>query len=116
MIFFSFNLSGCVWFLVGASAAGGYAVSRDTIAGEIDAEYNDVWLAAKNVSQIMGIIKEEDRAKGFLDLNVDKSHVVINIDRLTPETLRLKIKARKYLMPNIGLAQKLFIKINQQIE
>jgi hypothetical protein len=114
----SLSLSGCVWMLLGVGAAGGYAISGDTIAGEIDKDYDSIWTAAEKVSSIMGTIKYKDRAKGYIDVDVEKSKVSINIERLTPETLRLKVSARKYLnlMPNKGLAQKIFVKINQQIE
>lgn len=113
-----FSLSGCVWMLLGAGAAGGYAVSKDSIAGEIDADYDTIWNAAERVSEIMGTIKNKDRTKGIIDLDVDKSKVSIRIERLTLETLRLRVAARKYknLVPDPGLAQKIYVKINQQIE
>lgn len=116
--FLCFSFSGCVWVLLGAGAAGGYAVSGDTIAGEIDADYDSIWSAAENVAKIMGTVKNKDRTKGIIGVDVDRSKVDILIERITPETLRLKVSARKYLnlMPNKGLAQKIYIKINQQIE
>lgn len=116
VIFLGFSLSGCVWVLLGVGAVGGYAFSKDTIAGELDKDYDSIWTAAEKVSAIMGTVKNKDRTKGFIDVDVDKSKVSINIERLTPETLRLKVTARKLLMPNISLAQKIFVKINQQIE
>lgn len=110
------SVSGCVWMVLGVGVAGGYAISKDTIAGELDKDYDSIWTAAEKVCSIMGTVKNKDRTKGFIDVDVDKAKVSINIERLTPETLRLKVSARKYMMPNIALAQKIFVKINQQIE
>ena len=111
-----FSLSGCVWAILGAGAVGGYAISKDTIVGEVDSDYDTLWLAAERVAGIMGEIKTQDRMKGTIELDIDRTRVSIQIERLTLETLRLRIKVRKYMMPNIGLAQKVFIKIQQQIE
>ncbi len=111
-----FSLSGCVWAILGAGAVGGYAVSKDTIVGEIDSDYDTLWMAAERVAGIMGEIKTQDREKGTIELDVDRARISIQIERLTLETLRLQVKGRKYMMPNIGLAQKVFIKIQQQIE
>ncbi|MDP1853344.1 MAG: DUF3568 family protein [Candidatus Omnitrophota bacterium] len=110
------SLSGCAWMVLGVGVAGGYAISKDAIAGELDKDYDSIWTAAEKVSSIMGTVKNKDRTKGFIDADVDKARVSINIERLTPETLRLKVSARKYMMPNIALAQKIFVKINQEIE
>lgn len=109
------NFSGCVFLPWVVGAAGGYAVSKDTIAGEIDADYDTLWDAAMKVSEIMGVINLEDKVRGRIDLNIGKSKVVVIIEVLTPKTMRLKVKARKYLLPNIALAQKMFVKITQQI-
>ncbi len=113
-----FSLSGCVWAILGAGAVGGYAISKDTIVGEIDSDYDTLWLAAERVGGIMGEIKAQDRVKGTIELDIDRTRVSIQIEKLTPETLRLRVKGRKYMymIPNIGLAQKVFIKIQQQVE
>lgn len=109
------NIYGC-WFLVGGAvgAAGAYIVSKDTVQGETDKSYDELWNAALIVSRMRGTIKQEDKARGYLELEADSSQVWIRLIRLTRATTRLKIKARKYNLPNINLAQDIFVKIMEQ--
>ena len=111
-LFLIANIAGC-WFIVGgaAGAAGAYAVSKDTIQGETDKDYDLLWNAAVNVCRIKGTIQSENYAKGEIELGADSSKVLIRLVRLTHPTVRLKISARKYHFPNISLAQELFTKI-----
>ena len=111
--------SGCVPFFVGSAvgALGGYAISRNTIQGETDKDYDALWEAAVNVAKIRGSIKTEDKTQGYLELEANSSRAAIRIFRLTKSTNRLKVSARTKLgLPNIKLAQDIFVKIYQQIE
>jgi hypothetical protein len=110
--FLLINICGC-WFIIGgaAGAAGAYAVSKDTIQGETDKAYDLLWNAAVKVCRIKGTIQYEDYAKGEIELGADSSKAWVRLIRLTQATVRLKISARKYHFPNMGLAQELFTKI-----
>ena len=44
---------------------------------------------------------------------VGTSSLDIDVERLTQKTVRLKVRSRKNLMPNIELAQKVYTKILQ---
>ncbi len=107
------NISGCLPLIVGGAvgAVGGYAASRDTIQGDADKSYERVWSAALMVSRIRGAIKQEDNLSGYIELNVDSSRVWIKLVRLTQATVRLRVSARKHHLPNLGLAQDIFLKI-----
>lgn len=106
------NVCGCLFIVGGAAgAAGAYAVSKDTIQGETDKVYDLLWNAAVKVCRIKGNIQYEDYAKGEIELGADSSKVWVRLIRLTQATVRLKISARKYHFPNMGLAQELFTKI-----
>lgn len=110
------NLAGCWPVILGVGAVGGYAISRDTIQGETDKDIGSVWGAAIKVSEVMGIIRDEDRSKGTLAVEVDRNNVNIKVEELTKTTVRLRVSVRnKYLLPNISLAQKMYTKIIQQI-
>jgi hypothetical protein len=110
------NLAGCWPVILGVGAVGGYAISRDTIQGETDKDIGSVWGAAIKVSEVMGIIRAEDRSKGTLAVEVDRNNVNIKVEELTKTTVRLRVSVRnKYLLPNISLAQKMYTKIIQQI-
>lgn len=110
------NLCGC-WFLVGGAvgAAGAYVVGKDTIQGETDKSYNNLWNSALTVSRFRGTIKEEDSKRGYIELEADSSRVWIRLVRLTPATTRLKVSARNKLhLPDIDLAQDIFVKIMEE--
>ncbi len=112
-----FLLSGCVPLIIGGvGVLGGYAISKDTIGAETDKKVEDLWQASKDVVSIMGIVKKVDEDAKILEANVYGSSVVVRIERLTDVTNRLRVKARKLMMPNIGLAQKIFVKIMQKLE
>lgn len=111
------NVTGCMPLIVGGTvgALGGYAISKDTIQGETDKSYNSLWDAALQVSRIRGIIKQENSARGYIELVADSSRVWIKLIRLTQVTTRLRVSSRnKYRLPNIALAQDIFVKIIEE--
>lgn len=109
--------SGCVPLIIGGvGVLGGYAISRDTIAAESSRSIEDIWKAAKDVLPVMGIIKSTDEDTKTIEANIYSSVVTVRVEKLTEATNRLKVKARKFMMPNIGLAEKIFVKIMQRLE
>ena len=50
-------LSGCAVVLVGAGAAGGYAIGKDYIQGETDKNFDRVYDSAINIADIMGAVE-----------------------------------------------------------
>ncbi len=111
-------LMGCVPVIVGATvgALGGYAISKDTVCGDTDKSYDTLWNSALTISKIRGKLKQEDKLKGYIELEADSSLVRINVIKLTRTTNRLRISARKYGFPNLGLSQDLFIKILEGVK
>ena len=109
-----FNFLGCVPILVGAGAVGGYAISKDTIQGETDIPYDDLWSSALKVSRIRGTIRQEDAAGGYLKLAVESGFIWVRLIKITQATTRLKVSARKYHLPNISLAQDMYLKIMEE--
>lgn len=112
-LFFLVNASGCAPLIIGGAVGvlGGYGISRDTIQGETDTSYDSLWSSALAVSRIRGVIQQEDYAQGYIEMKADSSRVWIRLVRLTQATTRLKVSARKYRLPNISLAQDIFVKI-----
>jgi hypothetical protein len=108
--------SGCAMLLVGVAAGGVgmYAASNDAIQGETDLAYETVWNAAVQVARIRGTISKQDAGAGLIELNAESSKVWIRVSRLTRATTRLRVAARKYKMPNVTLAQDMFVKIIDQ--
>jgi hypothetical protein len=113
----TFSASGCFYLVFGgAAAAGGYAISRDTIQGEMDREFSQVWDSAVEVISIMGRIESQDHEKGEIISIVQGSRVTVDLIQITPATIRLKIKARRMGLPRIGLAQDIYLKVTSQID
>ena len=116
--FMLITLCGCVPLVVGsvvgAAVVGGLAISKDSIQGDTDKSYNNLWNSALTVSKIRGTIKEENNTKGYIELEAEGNYVWIELVKLTKATTRLKISARKLHFPNISLAQDLFVKIMEE--
>jgi hypothetical protein len=110
------NIAGCAPLIIGAAvgAVGGYAVSKDTVQGETDKPYEDLWNAALTVSKIRGTLIAENYPSGTIELDVKPTKVWIRLIRLTQATTRIRISARRYHFPNLELAQDLFVKIMEQ--
>jgi hypothetical protein len=105
-------VAGCVpLFFAAAGGAGVYAASKDTIQGETDIPYENVWDAAVNVAKYRGNVQKQDFEKGTIEMSEGKAKVWITSERLTGATTRLKVASRKYKMPNLDLAQVVYTKI-----
>ena len=105
--------AGCAPLIIGAAAGGlgAYALSKDTVQGDSDKDYDALWESALTVARSRGLIQEEDAAAGSLVLGVQSSKVWIKLTRVTQATTRIKVSARKYRLPNMELAQDIFVKI-----
>jgi len=110
---FLFSACGCAPLIIGVAAGGlgAYAVSKDTVQGETDKNYEALWKSALAVSKARGLIQEENESAGYIVLGAESSKVWIKLIRLTQATTRLKVSARKYRFPNLQLAQDIFIRI-----
>ncbi len=106
-------ISGCVPLIIGGAvgALGGYAISKDTIQADTDMDYEQLWKGAVNIVRSRGTPKIEDYARGYLTAEIEAGKVWIRLIRLNKITTRLRVSARKYGFPYLGLAQDLFVKI-----
>jgi len=111
-------LSGGCWFLVigGAGAVGGYAVTRDTFEGVSSKGQEELLTAAHKVLAIMGTITDERPKDGEIVATVYGNHVVVDVIQINLTTSKLRVKARKNLLPSIGVAQDIYTKIMNQLE
>ncbi|MDP2928304.1 MAG: DUF3568 family protein [Candidatus Omnitrophota bacterium] len=104
---------GCAPLIIGAAAGGlgAYGVSRDTVQGDMDKNYEALWESALNVARTYGLIQQENAGTGYIELGAQSSKVWIKLVRLTQATTRVRVSARKYHFPNMELAQDIFVKI-----
>lgn len=113
-IFVLSNCVGCLPLLIGgaAGALGAYVVSKDTIEGDTDKPYDRLWPAVVSLARAKGTVKVEDSLKGYIDfVDASSSKVQIRLIRVTRLTTRIRISARKNHLPNLALAQDLFVRI-----
>ncbi|MDP3042127.1 MAG: DUF3568 family protein [Candidatus Omnitrophota bacterium] len=106
-------ICGCVPLIIGAAAGGmgAYAVSKDTVQGDTDKNYEALWGSALRVASAYGTIQQENASTGYIELGAQSSKVWIKLVRLTQATTRVRVSARKYHFPNMELAQDIFVKI-----
>ncbi len=103
---------GCAPLLfVAVGGVAVYATSKDTIEGDTDKPYANIWNSALVVCKTRGNIKQEDNARGYIQAEIGSSQVWIRMVKLTRSSNRIKISARKFHLPDVGLAQDLFLKI-----
>ncbi len=109
------NLSGCVFIVGGAAGAlGAYGLSKDTIAGDTDTPYDNLWNSAMTISRARGTVTKEDNLQGIIELKADTSRVWIQLIRITQMSTKVQVSARKHHLPNLSLAQDIYIKILEQ--
>ncbi|MDD5583707.1 MAG: DUF3568 family protein [Candidatus Omnitrophica bacterium] len=109
--------SGCIPLLVGAGVVTGYSLSSDSATGNVRSEYRRLWdKCTRALERMEGEIIEAKESKGIIKANVSENSVTIRIDTINSETQRLKVSARKYLMPKPQFAQKVFLKITEDLK
>jgi hypothetical protein len=109
--------SGCVFIVVGAAGAvGGYAVTRDTFEGISSKSQEELLASAHKVLSIMGTISDERPKDGEIVATVYGNHVVVDVIQINLTTSKLRVKARKDLLPSRAVAQEVYTKIINQLE
>lgn len=119
LVTFLINILGCIPLIVGAAAggAGVYATSQDTIQGYSDKPYEQLWNSALTIGRARGAVKKQDDAKGSLELEVGRSsRAWITLTKLTDNTTRVKVAARKHHLPDINLAEDIYTKIIEGVK
>src|SRR5580698_11442531 len=109
--------SGCAFLIIGGvGAVGGYAVTRDTFEGVSSKGQEELLTAAHKVLSIMGVITDERPKDGEIVATVYGNHVTVDVIQINLTTSKLRVKARRDLLPSIGVAQEVYTKIMNQLE
>jgi hypothetical protein len=106
---------GCALLLIGGGVAGGIAISQDTAKLEIDRSFDRGWSVTYSTLKNMGTINLEDRKTGKIEADIKGSQVIAHISQITARSIRVEIKARKNLFPNVDLATEILNLINRKI-
>ena len=110
------GLSGCAVLLVGAGAAGGYAISKDSVKNLFDLPADTVFRASREVMSAQGLITVEDARNGLIKATVEGATVTVTVKPVTKKTVELRVKARDQLLfPKVDIAQALYTKILERL-
>lgn len=110
------GLSGCAVLLVGAGAAGGYAISKDSVKNLFDLPAEVVFRASREVASEQGIITVEDARNGLIKATMEGATVTVTVKPVTKKTVELRVKARdNFLFPKVDIAQAIYTKILERL-
>ena len=102
------GLTGCAAVvLVGAGAVAGYAVSRDHVEVTVERPYDQVWAAALDEAKHSGLLKDVNRDTGRIEATNQGTHIEVTLERITETAVKVVVKARKHMLPQIDTAQRL---------
>jgi len=112
-----FAVNACVPVLVGTGVVAGYTLSNDSAIGEVKCDYRTLWdVSMDKLQNLKPKILTSNESKGLIKATVSDNDVTIKIDTINSSMQKLKISARKYLLPKPQFAQKIFVKIVQDLE
>ena len=83
------------------------AIYEDTVQSEIETGYKKVWAVTLDEIERMGRVKMKDEQGGRIEAKVKGSEVVATVEPATDKVVRLKVRARKRLLPNVKLAHEI---------
>jgi len=110
-------LCGCVPVYIGVGAVGGYTLSNDSAYGNINVQYRDLWDVCIEKFELEGLeILKTNESKGIIKARMSDTRIAVKIDTISFGVQRLKISARKYLLPKPQIAQDFFLKIIKEFE
>ncbi len=101
------TLSGCALLLVGAGAAGGYAISRDAIQNDFNLPASHVYRVSLDTVDAIELVTAEHEAQGLINATIQEAKVTITVARISERTTQLKVRAgSRCLFPKIEVAQR----------
>lgn len=108
---------GCVPLVLGGGAAVGYALSNDSALGYVKGDFLLIWQEANNSLQQQGMeLLQADQVRGVIVAKQGPLRVTIVIEKIASDVQKLKVSARKYLLPQPYIAQQIFIDIIKNVE
>ncbi len=108
--------AGCIPVLIGAGVVTGYTLSSDAAYGNIKSEYRIIWdICLDKLETMEAEILHINESKGVIKARISENSVVIKINSVGLETQHLKVTARRLLMPRPQFAQKVFLKIIEDL-
>ncbi|MFA6281169.1 MAG: DUF3568 family protein [Candidatus Omnitrophota bacterium] len=112
------TLTACIPVLiVGTGAVAGYSLSSDSAIGEMKCDYRSLWdITVDKLESMQAEISFSNESKGLIKAKISGYSVTVKIDELSSKIQKLKISARKNLLPKPQFAQKIFLKIAEDLK
>lgn len=114
LMFFSFINSGCVPVIAGAAGiATSYVAFNDSVAGNLDTTFDDLWNVSRNVLLNRSEIVSEEVDSGVIKARNGNNDITVKIIAFTDNAYKLKVSCRRsYRMAaNLEMAQDIFTRI-----
>jgi len=106
-------LTACIPVLIiGTGAVAGYSLSSDSAIGDVKCDYRSLWDVSVDKLQSM----QAEITVSNIKAKVSGYNVVVKVDEITPKMQKLKISARRHLLPKPQFAQKIFMKIVEDLK
>ena len=115
---FSVLTCGCVSFLVGAAGiVTGYVAFKDTVAGNLDGTFDEVWQGIITVMESRTEIIEENSMGGIVKAKYGNNDIIVKVITFTDNAYKIKVTCRKMykMASNLELAQDLFTRMIKSI-
>ena len=101
--------------LMSAGSVAGYAVSRDHVELTVEQPYDKVWSAALEETKRTGLLKDVNQETGHIEAMYQGTHIVVTLERVTETAVKVVVKARKHLLPQIDFAQRLATRLARRL-
>jgi len=112
----SSTVYGCGPFLIGSGVAGSVILSVDTVRLRRNITYEQAWSATQATLEETGEITFKNEQKGIISAKSEETEVAIEIIKIAEQTTAIDVKARKKGLPNLGLAESIADKINDNLK
>jgi len=97
------------------AGVAGILLSKDSAMHDFTSGFNHTYETALEIARKSGQIESEDKNKGVIKAKIDGANVVLEFIRNGDQT-RLKISARKMLIPKPAIANGLMYQISQKVQ
>jgi hypothetical protein len=115
IVLLMFSFTGCAAIIIGGAAAGAIAVANDTARIEREGRFEKAWDVTYSTLGNMGKITLEDKDSGTIEATVEDSVVKARVLQVTPEKVKIEVRARKDFLPNTDLAVAIANRINEKL-
>lgn len=106
--------SGCIPVLAGAAGiVTSYVAFNDSVAGNLDTRFDDLWNVSRNVVLQRAEIVSEEPDSGIIRAKNGNNDITIKIIAFTDNAYKLKVSCRKgyKVAANLEMAQDIFTRI-----